>query len=82
MMIGDPTWSFDFGRGGSFAISQLLTLICGVKDPLYHRPYCIFLENLVEETKDKAMEEESSKCVRDFSWYEWISRLLSRSNCL
>lgn len=47
MMIGDPTWSFDFGRGASFAISQHLTLTRCVKDPLCHMPYCI-LENLVE----------------------------------
>lgn len=55
IMIGDPTWSFDFGRGGSFAVSQHLTVVTrGVKNPLND---CI-LENLVEEAKDKAMEEE------------------------
>lgn len=34
MMIGDPTWSFDFGRGGSFPVSQHLTVTRGVKDTL------------------------------------------------
>ena len=57
MIIGDPTWSFDFG-GGSFAVSQHLTVTPGVMDPLYHTPDCI-LEKLVKEAKDKAMEEAS-----------------------
>lgn len=30
MMIGDPTWSFGFGRGGSFAVSQHLTVTRGM----------------------------------------------------
>lgn len=34
MMIGDPTWSLDFGLGGSFAVSQHLTVTRGVKDTL------------------------------------------------
>uniref|UniRef100_A0A1J3HCB1 Uncharacterized protein n=1 Tax=Noccaea caerulescens TaxID=107243 RepID=A0A1J3HCB1_NOCCA len=59
IMIGDPTWSFDFGRGGSFAVSQHLTVVTrGVKNPLND---CI-LENLVEEAKYKAMEEEEEAC--------------------
>jgi len=51
MMIGDPTWSFDF-VGDSFA--QHLTVTLGVMDPPYYTPDCI-LENLVKEAKDKAM---------------------------
>lgn len=65
MMIGDPTLSFDFGRGGSFAISQHLTVTRAVKDPLYHRPDCI-LGNLVEEAKEKAMEEEEEEATLSF----------------
>lgn len=56
MIIGDPTWSFAFG-GGSFAVSQHLTVTRGVVDPLYHTPDFI-LEKLVNEAKDRAMVEE------------------------